>query len=129
MEKTRCGSVIHPHPTQTLGAIATPDYQYSAPSRGWSDHSQSQHACIIDHYDMPIKIPLFSQVCPSFLNPVRYLNAVEQSDYSTMFQFLRKPADVPGSAVPAIIVGLFVSFGGILFGYDTGTISGILAMK
>ncbi|KAI4225962.1 MAG: hypothetical protein L6R36_003534 [Xanthoria steineri] len=41
---------------------------------------------------------------------------------------IKKPEDVPGSAVPAILIGLFVSFGGILFGYDTGTIGGILAM-
>lgn len=34
---------------------------------------------------------------------------------------IKKPADVPGSAAPAIIVGLFVAFGGVLFGYDTGT--------
>jgi sugar porter (SP) family MFS transporter len=34
-----------------------------------------------------------------------------------------------GSAWPAIVVGVFVAFGGILFGYDTGTIGGILAMK
>lgn len=37
---------------------------------------------------------------------------------------LKKPADVPGSAVPAIVIGVFVSFGGVLFGYDTGTIGG-----
>ncbi|KAA8913412.1 general substrate transporter [Sphaerosporella brunnea] len=42
---------------------------------------------------------------------------------------LRKPADEAGAAAPAIIVGMFVAFGGILFGYDTGTISGILAMN
>ncbi len=30
---------------------------------------------------------------------------------------------------PAILVGLFVSIGGILFGYDTASISGIIAMK
>lgn len=30
---------------------------------------------------------------------------------------IKKPEDVPGSAVPAILIGLFVSFGGILFGY------------
>lgn len=27
------------------------------------------------------------------------------------------------------MIGLFVAFGGVLYGYDTGTISGILAMK
>ncbi|KAL8838586.1 MAG: hypothetical protein Q9176_004983 [Flavoplaca citrina] len=41
---------------------------------------------------------------------------------------IKKPADVPGSALPAILIGLFVAFGGVLFGYDTGTIGGILAM-
>lgn len=41
---------------------------------------------------------------------------------------LKKPDDVAGAAWPAILIGLFVAFGGILFGYDTGTISGILAM-
>ncbi|KAK0617496.1 general substrate transporter [Immersiella caudata] len=39
-----------------------------------------------------------------------------------------KPATEAGSAWPAILIGLFVAFGGVLFGYDTGTISGILAM-
>ena len=39
-----------------------------------------------------------------------------------------KPADAPGKAWPAILIGLFVAFGGVLFGYDTGAISGILAM-
>ena len=42
---------------------------------------------------------------------------------------IKKPDHVAGSAAPAIIVGLFVAFGGVLFGYDTGTIGGILAMK
>lgn len=28
-----------------------------------------------------------------------------------------KPADAAGSAAPAIIIGLFVAFGGLLFGY------------
>lgn len=40
---------------------------------------------------------------------------------------INKPADVPGSSAPAIYIGVFVAFGGILFGYDTGSISGILA--
>ncbi|RDL31906.1 General substrate transporter [Venustampulla echinocandica] len=42
---------------------------------------------------------------------------------------LKKPSDQEGSAVPAIVIGIFVAFGGLLYGYDTGTIGGILAMK
>lgn len=34
-----------------------------------------------------------------------------------------------GSTSMGIFVGVFAAFGGILFGYDTGTISGILGMK
>lgn len=41
---------------------------------------------------------------------------------------LKKPEGTPGASWPAIAVGLFVAFGGVLFGYDTGTIGGILAM-
>ncbi|KAI1616485.1 MFS transporter [Exophiala viscosa] len=41
---------------------------------------------------------------------------------------LKKPEGVAGSTAPAISIGMFVSFGGVLFGYDTGTIGGILAM-
>lgn len=36
--------------------------------------------------------------------------------------------DVSGSKARAIFIGLFVAFGGVLFGYDTGTISGVMAM-
>jgi SP family sugar:H+ symporter-like MFS transporter len=38
------------------------------------------------------------------------------------------PKETQGSSLPAILMGGFVAFGGILFGYDTGTIGGILAM-
>jgi hypothetical protein len=31
---------------------------------------------------------------------------------------LKKPEGAAGSALPAILVGLFVAFGGVLFGYD-----------
>ncbi|KAK3308396.1 high-affinity glucose transporter RGT2 [Chaetomium strumarium] len=41
---------------------------------------------------------------------------------------LSGPENVAGRTWPAIVVGMFVAFGGVLFGYDTGTISGILAM-
>ncbi|CAI5015592.1 BBT_HP_G0093660.mRNA.1.CDS.1 [Saccharomyces cerevisiae] len=36
--------------------------------------------------------------------------------------------DIRGSKARAILIGMFVAFGGVLFGYDTGTISGILTM-
>ena len=42
---------------------------------------------------------------------------------------LKKPEHVAGSAWPAIAIGMFVAFGGVLYGYDTGTIGGIIAMK
>ncbi|KAI0857083.1 high-affinity glucose transporter RGT2 [Xylaria cubensis] len=41
---------------------------------------------------------------------------------------LKKPDHEAGKTWPAIAIGLFVAFGGVLFGYDTGTISGILTM-
>lgn len=31
-----------------------------------------------------------------------------------------KPDNVAGSSAPAIMIGLFVATGGLLFGYDTG---------
>jgi len=41
---------------------------------------------------------------------------------------IKKPDDEPGAAWPAIMVGAFAAFAGILYGYDTGTISGIQEM-
>ena len=42
---------------------------------------------------------------------------------------IKPPPGTPGRAWPAIVVGLFVAFGGVLFGYDTGTIGGILGQS
>lgn len=39
-----------------------------------------------------------------------------------------KPDNVAGSSAPAILIGIFVATGGLLFGYDTGAINGILGM-
>lgn len=41
---------------------------------------------------------------------------------------IKKPEEEAGKVWPAIAIGFFVAFGGVLFGYDTGTISGILVM-
>ncbi|KND87650.1 putative glucose transporter rco-3 [Tolypocladium ophioglossoides CBS 100239] len=41
---------------------------------------------------------------------------------------LSKPPEEAGKSWPGIVIGFFVAFGGVLFGYDTGTISGIIAM-
>lgn len=32
---------------------------------------------------------------------------------------LRKPEGEPGASWPAIVIGLFVAFGGVLYGFDT----------
>ncbi|KAK4462203.1 general substrate transporter [Cladorrhinum samala] len=40
-----------------------------------------------------------------------------------------KPPNVAGTSTPAVLLCLFVATGGLLFGYDTGSINGILAMN
>ncbi|KAF2722251.1 general substrate transporter [Polychaeton citri CBS 116435] len=42
---------------------------------------------------------------------------------------LKKPPTEEGAAWPSICVGFFAAFAGILYGYDTGTISGIQSMN
>ncbi|KAK3486783.1 uncharacterized protein B0T23DRAFT_447953 [Neurospora hispaniola] len=41
----------------------------------------------------------------------------------------KRPPDEKGSVWFSVLIGVFVAFGGLLFGYDTGTISGVIAMK
>lgn len=43
-----------------------------------------------------------------------------------LFPNLMKPET---GGISGVMLIVFVSFGGVLFGYDTGTISGILAMS
>src|SRR5690554_6547605 len=58
-------------------------------------------------------------------NQERYhIHALETStknnSFSLMVKFLlERPADDDGSAGPAILIGLFVAFGGILYGFAT----------
>jgi SP family sugar:H+ symporter-like MFS transporter len=42
---------------------------------------------------------------------------------------LKRPDDAVGSAAPAIMIGLFVAFGGVLFGYVPLTSSILLFSK
>lgn len=41
----------------------------------------------------------------------------------------KRPPDDKGSVWLSAVIGVFVALGGLLFGYDTGTISGVIAMK
>ncbi|KAK3386327.1 hypothetical protein B0T20DRAFT_491635 [Sordaria brevicollis] len=41
----------------------------------------------------------------------------------------KRPADDKGPVWVSALIGVFVALGGLLFGYDTGTISGVIAMK
>ena len=41
----------------------------------------------------------------------------------------KRPPDDTGSVWYSVVIGVFVAFGGFLFGYDTGTISGIIVMN
>lgn len=50
-------------------------------------------------------------------------------DNKLIKKYLKVDEKSSGSTGMGIMVGLFAAIGGILFGYDTGTISGILAMK
>lgn len=49
-------------------------------------------------------------------------------DSKVLQKFIQFGEKKAGSTTRSILVGLFAAFGGFLFGYDTGTISGILAM-
>ena len=50
-------------------------------------------------------------------------------DHALVKKYINVGEKKAGSTTMGILVGVFAAFGGILFGYDTGTISGIMAMK
>jgi len=58
-------------------------------------------------------VPLYFFWCSKHLLVVR---GFQHLRLFIMGLMLKKPEHVAGSAAPAIIVGLFVAFGGILFG-------------
>lgn len=71
----------------------------------------------------------FNRSATNAAGSVRYLQvSSDNRSLITMAILLKRPDNEPGSAWVAIVIGVFVAFGGILFGYDTGTISGIIAM-
>lgn len=58
------------------------------------------------------------------IKPIRCVEDVIQVSLG----FFTVPPQAEGSSRTGILMGAFVAFGGILFGYDKGTIGGILAM-
>lgn len=50
-------------------------------------------------------------------------------DYRIVQRFINTGEKTAGSTSMGIFVGIFAAFGGVLFGFDTGTISGVMAMK
>ena len=50
------------------------------------------------------------------------------TQYLTIMPLFTRPPEDKGSVWFSVFIGVFVAFGGLLFGYDTGTIGGILAM-
>lgn len=51
------------------------------------------------------------------------LSANHQSRHIMGFLRLHKPADIQGKSWPAILIGLFVAFGGVLFGYESAILT------
>ncbi|QRG40965.1 hypothetical protein FDK38_005459 [Candidozyma auris] len=50
-------------------------------------------------------------------------------DNELVKRFINVGEKKAGSTTMGIIVGMFAAFGGVLYGYDTGTINGVMAMK
>lgn len=68
--------------------------------------------------DLPLLLP----------HPAPFLSRLKYPFLNIMVLFKRPPDD-KGSVWLSAVIGVFVALGGLLFGYDTGTISGVIAMK
>ena len=73
----------------------------SHPEGSWELFPTPETLCIISHFSR-------SQFILSLILNIQYT--------ITMRLALKKPQDVPGRSWPAIVIGFFVAFGGILFG-------------
>jgi len=65
---------------------------------------------------------IIEPILDNHLNHDKIITGFDVPTLSTMAIAMgwHKPDNVAGSSAPAIMVGLFVATGGILFGYDTG---------
>jgi hypothetical protein len=52
----------------------------------------------------------------------------QSKEIMAFLNFRPRAGAASASVLPAVLIGAFVSLGGVLFGYDTGTIAGIQAM-
>jgi hypothetical protein len=76
--------------------------------------SLSAHTCSSDLHGELISGPFTPHVF-LYYSP-KYPPVPDTDPFFTMGIMIRPPQDAPGSATPAILIGLFVAFGGILFG-------------
>ena len=88
--------------------------QYQGPVPRYNKYGLLSSPSTLVHLDW--KDSYLSQV-PTWVED-RYFHLTARVSYgSTVMGFaLKKPADVAGSALPAIVIGTFVAFGGVLFG-------------
>lgn len=92
----------------------------------YKKHATCQSIQVSDHRFFPIACNFFfSAWSPHTTFPFTRAHTTTPEKHTIMgFLSLKKPDDEVGAAWPSIMVGAFAAFAGILYGYDTGTISG-----